>query len=381
MTGSRALVHRWGLPVVSALCLAALSACDGPEPPSARFQVAKVLSGTDKGGFETADRIISLEFPRDHGPHPRFRNEWWYLTGNLADSEGRRYGYQITFFRIGLSPPSVTPPQDSGWAYRELWMAHAALTDVRAGKHRHEERFSRGNPGMAGARAEPFRVWLDNWRLESGTGEFPWLARVETDAYELELNLTAVKPMVLQGDQGLSRKSERPGNASYYYSYPRLEAAGILRVDGELRGVAGLSWFDREWSTSALDDDQVGWDWFSLQFEDGTELMYYQLRDTSGRPHPGSQGKWIDADGNASTISPQDIALQVKRRWQAPDGSAYPVEWRLHYRDRGAPWVVRALLEDQLMEATVSYWEGAVEVLDADTGQLLGRGYLEMTGY
>ena len=370
-----------GLAQIIAVLISLVSGCDETKKPDATISVAGALGGVAAEGFKTADKVISFQFPEDHGTHPEYRNEWWYFTGNLANEQGQRYGYQLTFFRIGLLPPSKHIQQDSHWSHRDIWMAHAALTDDSNNRHYHDEKFSRGNPGMAGARIEPFKVWLDNWQFEALGDPFPWHIDVETNEFSLQFDLTASKPMVLQGNHGLSQKSPNPGNASYYYSYPRLQTTGNIQVGDEHYLVTGLSWFDREWSTSALDEDQIGWDWFSLQLDDGNDLMYYQLRNRQGQPHASSQGKWISANGNTNTIKPEDIDLQVQRYWQDNNGINYPVEWRLHYKIQNRTWIVRALVDEQLMKTSVTYWEGAVEVIDGDGKLLLGRGYLEMTGY
>ena len=370
-----------GFTGIIAVLISLVSGCDETRNPEATFSVASALGGVAAQGFKTANKVVSFQFPDDYGAHPAYRNEWWYFTGNLADEHGQRYGYQLTFFRIGLLPPSKRLPQDSHWAHRELWMAHAALTDEENNRHYYDEKFSRGNPGMAGVRTEPFTVWLDNWQLKATGEPFPWHIDVETSEFSLQFDLTASKPMVLQGNQGLSQKSPNPGNASYYYSYPRLQTTGKIQVGDEHASITGLSWFDREWSTSALDEDQIGWDWFSLQLDDGNDLMYYQLRNTQGEAHPSSQGKWVSPNGNTHTIKPEDIALQAQKYWQDDNGTRYPVQWRLHYKSQSTSWIIRALVDEQLMKTTVTYWEGAVEVIDSDTEQFLGRGYLEMTGY
>jgi len=359
--------------------LASLGGCEERAPQKHKITVAEALGGSVAEGFARADQVIDFHFPVDHGPHPDYRNEWWYVTGNLADQQGRRYGYQVTFFRIALLPPEQRRDTDSNWNPRHLWMAHAALTDAAGQRHYQQEKFSRGNPGMAGASAQPFRVWLDHWQLQSVDGDFPWQLDVAGDDFSLSLQLTALKPLVLQGNRGLSQKSQTPGNASYYYSYSRLATRGQLQLADGQHQVSGLSWFDREWSSSALDTDQQGWDWFSLQFEDGSELMYYQLRDRQGQTHASSQGSFVNASGAKEAISAAQIHLQPQRYWQDGRGSRYPVEWSLNYKNR--QWIIRPLLDNQLMRTSVTYWEGAVEVVDRDSQRLLGRGYLEMTGY
>ena len=314
-------------------------------------------------------------FPSGHGLKPGCRDEWWYLTGNLGNEGGRRFGYQGTFF-AAAHPPYDGPPLASAWAGERLWMAHVAVSDIAAGSHRAYERFSRENPGLAGARMAPFRVWLEDWQLAAVSGDdLPWRLQLATDDLELSLSLTALKPPVLQGDAGLSRKSAELGNASYYYSLTRLQTAGSLTINNTQYRVEGLSWLDREWSTSALASDQSGWDWFSLQFDDGQELMYYQLRTTAGTAHPNSQGSWIDARAQRTQMRAEEVTLRELEHWTSPDGTRYPIVWSLSWR--GTTWRVQALLAEQWMDLSLPYWEGAVAVLDA-AGNRTGRGYLEM---
>ena len=354
--------------------------CEHNTPPPKTLSVAELLGGTPAAGFKTANEIIPFQFPRDHGPHPEFRNEWWYITGNLHTAEGRKFGFQVTFFRVALTPPSKALALNSNWNQHTLWMAHIALTDVDEGQHYAAEKLSRGDPGMAGATGSPLKVWLDDWQLVSSEGDFPWRISVNGEDFGLQLFVEPIKPMVLQGEQGLSRKSATPGNASYYYSYPRMRSRGALHVKGTQYSVSGLSWFDREWSTSALDDKQIGWDWFSLQLHDGSELMYYQIRNRDGSTHKNSQGKWINPEGKSTTISASDIQLEPQAVWQSADGRNYPTQWALEDK-RGHHWTIIAPVKEQLMNTTVQYWEGTVDVVDQETQQIIGRGYLEMTGY
>lgn len=364
------------------LCLAAclLLGCSESPAPGSGSQVldpGEILGGGSGEGFERAFEAREFRFPEDHGPHPDFRNEWWYLTGNLEAADGRRLGFQVTFFRNALAPPAEAPPEPlSAWRGNDIWMAHAALTHAGGGRHYAVERFSRENPGLAGARTEPFEVWLEDWRLFSPAGGFPWQLDVETEDFSLGLTFDPMKAPVLQGENGLSRKSAEPGNASYYYSLTRLATQGQIVVAGETYAVEGLSWLDREWSTSALAADQSGWDWFSLQFDDGSELMYYQLRDRRGEAHPFSRGNRTTPAGEQRPMLPQEVALASLESWTSPYGVDYTTAWR--FQHGGDSWLVRALLEEQLMDLSVRYWEGAVEVLDADSGERVGRGYLEM---
>lgn len=356
-----------------------LAGCGGSEPPApSGISVESALGGGAAEGYARAERPRAFEFPADHGPHPEYRNEWWYLTGNLESAEGERFGFQVTFFRIALAPRA--PERASAWAANQVWMAHAALTDAGAGAHEAEERFSRQALDLAGAQAEPFAVWLDDWRLgATGTGP-AWRLEVDGDAFALDLALEPAKPVVLQGDRGLSQKSAEPGNASYYYSIPRLEATGRLRSGSRELQVEGLAWLDREWSTSALGPDQEGWDWFSLQLDDGRDLMFYRLRRTDGSADPHSAGTLVAADGSYRAVGAGDVELRPLRWWEG-QGHRYPVAWEL----RVGPWQqtfrVQAVVEDQLMDLSVRYWEGAVDVVDPATGATLGAGYLELAGY
>jgi predicted secreted hydrolase len=354
--------------------LMTVSACDSPAPtPPAAFDLNSVLGGNDTEGYLRADTSREFSFPEDHGPHAGFRNEWWYFTGNLETAEGRRFGYQVTFFNASL-PDAGTSTPESAWHSERLWMAHAALTDVAGGEHHPLERFSRENPGLAGATLEPFRVWLEDWQL-SGEGEGPWQLRVADAEFTLNLDLGAAKPPVLQGVDGLSQKSPEPGNASYYYSMTRIATTGSVQVGDEVFTVSGDSWLDREWSTSALAADQSGWDWFSLQFDDGQELMYYQLRTDTGAAHASSSGNWTGTDARQTLVRPEDVVLTERDTWTSPAGVAYTTAWTLQYAGRS--WSIDAVLDGQLMALSIPYWEGAVDVRD-EAGNRVGRGYLEM---
>ena len=358
------------------LCLV-LAACGEPPPP-AGLSVAEQLGGQPAEGFARADAPREFVFPDDHGPHPEYRNEWWYFTGNLDAVDGRRFGFQATFFRIGLAAHPVE--RVSPWATAEAWMAHLALSDAGSGTHRAAERFARGAMDLAGATTQPLRVWLEDWQLSSADGGTTWTLAAAAEDFRLDLTLRADRPVVLQGDQGLSQKSNEPGNASYYYSVPRLATTGAVTLDGVTHAVSGLAWLDREWSTSALGADQAGWDWFALQLTDGRDLMYYRLRRKDGSVDPLSRGSLVDATGRRVELG-ADLALQPRRYWQAPDGHRFPVEWEMTLPGEPRPLRVVAAFDDQYMALAVRYWEGMVDVRDATTGAALGRGYLEMTGY
>ena len=360
------------------LAFIALTGCGDRPPETAALDVAAVLGETgDAGGYARALETRDFRFPRDHGPHPDFRNEWWYLTGHGRDREGRLFGYQLTFFRVALAPE--LPESSSAWAANQLWMVHAAVTDVAGGRHLETQRFARGALNLAGGRRHPVKIWLGDWWLEHRGGS-RWSLHVDAGEFSLSLELDSLKPVVLQGDRGLSRKGPAPGNASYYYSLTRLATSGHITLNGERHAITGLSWLDREWSTSALAEDQTGWDWFSLQVEGQKELMFYRLRTTGGNMHPNSQGVWVTAQGNHRRISPGDLSLEPVEFWESPNGRRYPVAWTLHYPARAVNWRVKAVLPDQEMDLVVRYWEGLVEVID-ENDRTIGHGYLELTGY
>lgn len=365
----------WLIPLTILLILAG---CGHPTPETADAQVSQFLGGAAAGGFARATEPRPLHFPEDHGPHPEYRNEWWYITGNLQSDDGRDFGFQATFFRIALRPQSVVSP--SAWRTSQVWMAHAALSDLSKGRHLTDERFARQGTGLAGARIAPLQVWLESWRLEGAEADDEWRLEVPAEGFGLTFRLRAVSPIILQGEQGFSQKSSERGNASYYYSIPRLEVTGQVRQGEENLDVKGLAWLDREWSTSALGPDQAGWDWFSLQLADGRNLMYYQLRGKDGSIDPHSSGSLSDSDGLRAGLNADRLHLTPLAYWNS-GRRRYPVEWRIELAGEGGPWRVRALMEDQEMRLSVHYWEGAVEVVDEASGKAIGRGYLEMAGY
>lgn len=365
--------------LASLLCTTNGVAADEGVQPS---RLAELLGSGDDRGFAKALESRSFSFPRDHGPHPEYRNEWWYLTGNLDDEGGRRFGFELTFFRFALSPSM--PDTDSNWRSRHVYIAHLAITDAEDEKFYVAQRMSRAALGLAGAQAEPFRVWIDDWEIaaEPGADENVWQLRAGEREFGLDLQMTALKPPVLNGTDGLSQKSAEPGNASYYYSITRWQTRGSLRIGSAQFRVSGLSWLDREWSSSALAANQQGWDWFALQLSDGSDLMFYNLRLNDGRQDPMSAGTWIDADGNTSRIDRSDLEIVVTDRWQSPSGGIYPSAWTLHLPKESLRIEIVPVLADQELITTVRYWEGAVDVRGEHSGlPVSGRGYVELTGY
>jgi predicted secreted hydrolase len=377
--------------VVLLLSSLSCSTQGGPkgDEPVASLTVSEILGVGRVDGFERAYRPRPFRFPEDHGPHPSFRTEWWYLTGNLSGPRGEPFGFQLTFFRSALAPDR-DGGSGSAWRTNQVYMGHFAVTDGGRGRFHSFERFSRGAVGLAGAEAWPFRVWVEDWELRGPEGEngdgrsvFPLSLRASEGGVTLELRLAQEKPLVLQGKDGLSQKGAEPGNASFYYSFTRLEASGRLTLDGTSTPVRGEAWMDREWSTSALSGEQVGWDWFALQLEDGHDLMVYRLRREDGEPSPFSEGLWVDSLGLTRRISPEEVDLEVLEEWESPRGGAtYPARWHLSIPALALELDLEPLIPDQEMDLSIRYWEGAVRV-EGTRGRrgVTGKGYVELTGY
>ena len=324
-----------------------------------------------------------LHFPRDHASHPEYRIEWWYYTGNLADSNSRRFGFQLTFFRVGVRP---RPENPSRWAVRDLFMAHLALSDLETGRFHFDERLNRAGPGWAGASAETYRVWNGTWEARLGRdGRHRLRAGDETIGIALELE--PGRGPLLHGQAGLSQKGAREGNASHYYSLTRMPTRGRIRIDSREFEVAGLSWMDHEFGTSFLEPEQIGWDWFALQLDSGQDLMLFQVRRSDGRLDPHSSGTLLEASGRPRALGRSDFSLEPLRTWRSPhSGGRYPVQWRLSLPGQRLSLTVTAAQPDQELRTPrstgVTYWEGAVVVTGTrGTDPVAGRGYLEMTGY
>lgn len=347
-------------------------------PIQARVAVREALAD-DRAGFARAVAARPLSFPEDHGPHPDFRTEWWYYTGNLRTAAGRHLGFQLTFFRVALAP--VSDPRASEWATRQLYFAHFAITDS-AGKRFHAfRRVSRAALGLAGASAAPFRVWVEDWSAE-GEGATARL-RASDGEVALDLQVTAAKPVVLQGDRGLSRKGPDPGNASFYYSFTRMPARGVVRLGAETLEVSGEAWMDREWSTSALGPGVEGWDWFALQLDDGREVMFYLLRRRDGTADPLSAGTLVTADGTAQRLDVGDVGVETLGHWSSPrSGVRYPARWRVSVPSAQLQLEIEPRLADQELSVGTRYWEGSVVVGGSAGGRrLTGQGYVELVGY
>ena len=355
-----------------------------------------VLRGLDQqSGFALAAAPHTFAFPQDQGPHTDFRHEWWYLTGHLDTPGGERFGFELTFFRVALQPPGVVPMGDeaSGWRARQIYTAHFALTDASRGVFRFAQKYSRGALGLADAQADPFRVWLDDWSLGAsniaGAGDQAgvsaatvWQVHAAGAGYEIRLDAQPLMSPVLNGDRGLSRKSDEPGAASYYYSMPRIAVHGALFRDGRRLEVHGLAWLDREWGSGSLGRRQQGWDWFALQLQNGSTLMFYALRNRDGTRDPHSAGTFVDAEGSAHPLTNEDVHLSVGDYWRSPRGVRYPASWKISVPSLGLEVQAKPVLADQELRTQPRYWEGAVDVRGVQSAHAIaGRGYVELVGY
>lgn len=321
--------------------------------------------GTGAEGFATPAPNPTFSFPADHGAHPDYRIEWWYITANLKGPDGTAYGLQWTLFRTALAPGEA-----QGWQSPQIWFAHSAVTTPD--QHFATERFARGGIGQAGVQAAPFRAWIDEWTLQGADFDTMTLTANGLD-FGYDMALAAQGPLIFHGDKGYSTKSAE-GQASYYYSQPFFDIKGTLKLPSGDVAVTGDAWLDREWSSQPLSDQQSGWDWFSLSFEGGDKLMGFQLRQTDGSLY--SSSTWITSDG-ATTSYPDGAFAAAPLANSTVEGRDLPTRWRVTLPDRGVDVVVNALNPNAWMPLSIAYWEGPVDV----SGSHTGKGYLEMTGY
>lgn len=326
--------------------------------------------GSDAQGFRVPERGVPLNFPGDHGPHPDFRIEWWYVTANLQREDGTPLGAQWTLFRSALAPGD-----EQGFSSRQIWLGHAAVTT--ADRHYVAERLGRGGVGQAGVVASPFEAWIDDWQMKSSfSNEEDQLNRLELHAegqdFGYQLILSANAPMVLQGDRGYSIKSQA-GQASYYYSQPFYQVTGTVTIAGTSVKVRGKAWLDREWSSQPLASNQTGWDWFSLHLASGEKVMAFRLRDSGGGY---TSANWISKEGETTPLSSDDVVLEPLRRVQV-NGKDIPVAWRVRIPSKGLDITTTALNDQAWMATSTPYWEGPISF----DGTISGVGYLEMTGY
>jgi len=378
------------LPALCCLLATALAGCGAGTPAAtggaapAAVTGIRYLSaaGSDVDDFASATAPRDFVFPADHLAHPAFRSEWWYFTGNLFDAAGRHFGFELTLFRIALAP--APPARESAFATSQIWLGNLAVTDTARRRFAASERLSRGAAGLAGAALRPdggVLIRLEDWSIEI-VNETARLT-AGSDDFGIDLELEGLDRFVPQGDRGLDAKGPEPGNASYYFSAPRLAASGtVTAADGPV-AVTGSAWMDREWSTSALSPDIEGWDWFALQLDDGRDLMFYRLRSEGGGTSPFSGGSISRAAGAVTTLNADQVTLAVTREWTSPTtGIRYPVGWRLTIPDADLELGIRPRIDAQELDLTVRYWEGAVSVSGRDgSGPVTGVGYLELAGY
>ncbi len=348
-----------------------------------------VAAGADPSSptFQSATAGYRYHFPKDHGSHPTYRTEWWYYTGHLRSKNGRTFGFELTFFRRGV-PPEDIKTLPSKWSIKHIYLAHFAVTNITGKQFHFSEKLSREGLGKAGADESRLRVWIDDWRAEASTdpsGNHTLVARDQTHA--LALTLEPAKPPVAHGSEGISRKGGDKGQASHYYSFTRLKTTGSLTINGEQFEVSGFSWMDHEFGSSDLGADQVGWDWFSIQLEDDTELMLYRMRLKDGSTDLASSGTVVLADGRTRHLEVTDFEIESTATWTSPESKAtYPSRWRLRLPSLNLVLDVTPLLADQELRTSrstiVSYWEGAVVVTGTKQGKpMKGHGYVELTGY
>ena len=378
-------------------CRAALSAVAVLALASSAFAAnATGAAGPAPTAADTWQRAIgpwAWSFPRDHGAHPNFKSEWWYFTGNLKEnSTGRPFGYQLTIFRQGVQ---INPAQkNSKWAVRDFYFGHFTISDIAHDEFYVAEKVSRGALGEAHAATDGMDVAIGEWTIAKwGTesvddlGKEHYAVRARADDMAIDFVTSPLKPPTLEGVNGLSQKSSGAGNASYYYSFPRLETSGHLTLAGKTYDVSGLSWFDHEFSTSSLGPDEVGWDWFCIQLGNNEEIMLYALRDKSGAIDPASEGTWIKPDGTTERLLPGSFTIAKQGTWKSPhSGATYPAGWHIAIPGHRADLTVTPAMADQELNLTkmgkLAYWEGACTIAghvgDAD---VKGVGYTELTGY
>jgi len=424
----RWLSGAWGVSAVSFVVALAAVRAWAAGPPGSDLDV---IRGADKPtAFALAIEPRTFSFPEDHGPHPRFRHEWWYVTGNLDSARGERFGFELTIFRVALAPPgergtavgggtgaaggtgaggaAATSNAVSAWRTRQVYVAHFAITDVAHGEFHSASRYSRDALGLAGAQTQPLRVWLDDWVFGAATDigaaadiagasntpaavspaglspaiARPWTLHAQDQGYELTLELQPLGQPVLNGEEGLSRKASERGAASYYYSIPRIAVRGKVLRAGVSSDVQGLAWLDREWGSGSLGANEQGWDWFALQLQDGSSFMFYALRNRDGTRDSHSAGTWVDPAGRVQALSTDQVTIDVSDHWVSPRGGRYPSRWRVRVPTVGLDVEARPVLANQELGTKPRYWEGAVDVSGTRGGHdTSGRGYVELVGY
>ena len=341
-----------------------------------------VFCGVGRAEWRPALEGWKYQFPGDHGNHPGFKTEWWYFTGNLHAADGADFGYQLTFFRQGVREPE-SAAVTSRFVVNDVKFAHFAVSEISGGKFHHFQRLSRGAFGEAGFEEGNRLAWIKDWTCER-IGDNAFRLAAKEEGISIELDLTSQKSPVVHGRNGVSQKAEGEGRASHYYSLSRLQTRGRVTIDGKVHEVTGTSWFDHEWASNQLAEHQKGWDWFSLQFNDGTELMLFQIRTDEDKQDPHSSGTFVFEDGSDLKIGQAGFSLEPIAWWRSDKTVAnYPIEWRLTVHALDLDVEIKPRLRQQELDAKpFTYWEGAVQVSGTrDSKQVEGVGYLEMTGY
>jgi len=375
------------------------------------IKISEVLNSSDNKNFATVLEERKFSFPRDHGAHPEYRQEWWYFTGNLETADGHRFGYEFTLFRIALHPYKQTTPVNfklgadqssrpgspSLWRTNQIYMAHAALTDVDNDKFYYDEQFSRDAMRLAGAEVDfsekltgestQLKLWLNDWKVESiGSSVFPLRLSANTSDFAISLTLSKTKPIVLQGNNGLTVTGNKPGSASYYYSITRMSTQGDIQIGLDKVSVTGNSWYDHEWFTSQLESEQQGWDWFALQLDDSRDLMFYNIRRKDGSLDLHSAGAFIEQDGQYKFLAASDVNIEVIRQWHSNETNVtYPAGWKIFVPKETLELQVTPAVDDQELKNTaIRYWEGAVKISGKYKNSnriVAGKGYVELAGY
>jgi predicted secreted hydrolase len=333
-------------------------------------------------GFLNANLPWHFVFPRDHAAHDGFASEWWYYTGHVRARDGRRFGYELTFFRVGLRPGQALPQAgQSRWRGNQLYPAHFALTDESGKQFFHAEKFARAALGAGSASSDRLDVRVDTWGL---TGPAPFRMHAAANGIAIDFTERSEKPPAIHGHDGISTKAACDTCASHYYSMTRLDTTGTLTYGGQHLMVAGISWMDHEFGSAELQANQAGWDWFSIQLDDRRELMLYRLRQTDGTVTPQSSGSLIAPDGRVTYLPRSAFVVDATGTWTSPHtGGVYPSGWRVRVPSANVDLRLTPTVLDQELANTVggvSYWEGAVDVTDA-SAHPLGVGYVELTGY
>ncbi len=360
-----------------------ISSCTNQEKEiDAEVSIAKIMNSS-KTGFKQASEVITFKFPEDYAAHNEYKIEWWYFTGNVQTEDGHKFGYQFTIFRNGLSFDTT---RNSSFSSNNLYLAHFAISDITNNKFYFTEKTVREAVDLAGTTVSPFRVFIENWEIKAKFNNYNYLmpefSIVAKDSnFAIDLTLTPQKKMVLHGNQGLSDKSYEKGNSSYYYSFTNLKTEGNISIGDESFQIEGKSWFDREFSTSALSVNQRGWNWFSLQLEDSTEIMCFELRDNQNK-QDFAKGTYISSDGKTEFIKATDFTITPVSYFTSNTGTKYPSKWKFEYKTQNIFLEIETQIPNQELNVFTKYYEGSVKFKGTKNNRkIAGSGYVELTGY